>query len=76
MKVNIVGLLRMAQRHLALLDHLEKNPQEVNDPNIWQRFEVISSEMILSELIENIEIVQKDPSQLDSFLKLYCIKKD
>jgi hypothetical protein len=76
MKVNIVGLLRMAQRHLALLDHLQKNPQEVNDPNIWQRFEVISSEMILSELIENIEIVQQDPSQLDSFLKLYCIKKD
>ncbi len=76
MKVNIVGLLKMAQRHLSLLDHLQKNPQEALDPNIWQRFEVISSEMILSELIENIEIVQKDPSQLDSFLKLYCIKKD
>ncbi len=66
----------MAQRHLALLDHLQKTHQEVIDPDIWQRFEVISSEMILSELIENIEIVQKDPSQLEAFLTLYCIKKN
>ena len=76
MKINIAGLLKQAQRHLALLDEL-RNKHEVNlSPDIIERFEVISTEMILSELIQNIEIVQNDPTQLDLFLRIYCLKKD
>lgn len=76
MKINIVGLLRSAQRHLAILDDLQKNYPDILPSDIQSRFEVISAEMILSELIENIEIVQKDPSQLELFLRTYCIKND
>jgi len=76
MKINIAGLLRCAQRHLAILDDLQKNYPDILPSDIQSRFEVVSSEMILTELIENIEIVQKDPSQLEAFLKVYCIKKD
>jgi len=76
MKINITGLLRQAQRHLAILDELRKQ-HEVNFPaDIQARFEVISTEMILDELIKNIEIVQNDPTQLDLFLRIYCLKKD
>ena len=74
MKVNIVGLLRMAKRHLALLDEIKLTHPEI-EGDLQSRFEVISTEMILDELIENIEIVQNDPLQLESFLKIYCITK-
>ena len=76
MKINIAGLLRCAQRHLSLLDELYRDYPDILPGDIKENIEVVSAEMILSELIENIEVVQKDPSQLDSFLKLYCIKKD
>ena len=76
MKINIVGLLRTAQRHLAILDDLQKNHPDILPSDIQSRFEVVSAEMILTELIENIEIVQKDPSQLESFLRIYCLKQD
>jgi hypothetical protein len=76
MKMSIVGLLRMAQRHLAILDDLQKNYPDILPSDIQSRFEVVSAEMILSELIENIQIVQKHPSQLEAFLRVYCIKND
>ena len=76
MKINITGLLRQAQRHLAILDELRREHEENFSTDIRSRFEVISTEMILDELIKNIEIVQNDPTQLDLFLRLYCIKKD
>lgn len=75
MKINIVGLLRTAQRHLAILDDLQTEYPGILPSDIQSRFEVVSAEMILTELIENIEIVKKDPSQLDSFLKIYCLKQ-
>ncbi|NMF60157.1 hypothetical protein [Pseudanabaena yagii] len=76
MKVDITGVLKQAQRHLAILDDLRKR-HEANFPaDIQSRFEVISTEMILDELIKNIEIVQNDPTQLDLFLRIYCFKKD
>ncbi len=65
----------MAQRHLAILDDLQTNHADILPSDIQSRFEVISSEMILTELIQNIEIVQQDPSQLEDFLNIYCIKK-
>lgn len=66
----------MAQRHLAILDDLQKNYPDILPSDIQSRFEVVSAEMILSELIENIQIVQKHPSQLEAFLRVYCIKND
>jgi len=72
MKDNIIGILRQAQRHLALLDkvkNLELAPEELDD-----RYEVISAEEILQELIDNLAIAQADPTQLDQFLEIYCLK--
>lgn len=75
MKVNITGLLKLAKRHLEILDELQRTHPEVMQSVAEVRFEVIAAGMILDELIENIEIVKNDPSQLESFLTIYCIKK-
>ena len=76
MKINITGILRQAQRHLAILDELQQKHHQNFSADIQSRFEVMSTEMILEELIKNIEIVQNDPTQLDLFLRIYCLKKD
>ena len=73
MKCSITGLLRLAQRHLAILDRL--NNGEIDLSDLENLIEVNSCEEILSELIENIEIVQADQSEIDEFLRVYCIKK-
>ena len=70
MKDNIIGLLRQAQRHLALLDKVKNSEIAVED--LEDRYEVICAEEILQELIDNVAIAQADPSQLDQFLELYC----
>jgi hypothetical protein len=73
MKCDITGLLRRAQRHLMLLDKVkdgELSPEDLDD-----HYEVISAEEILQELIDNIAIVRADPTQLDKFLEIYCLKK-
>jgi hypothetical protein len=75
MKINITGLLKLAKRHLEILDELHKTHPDIMQGVVEERFEVISAGMILDELIENIEIVKKDPSQLESFLTIYCIKE-
>jgi hypothetical protein len=72
MKDNIIGLLRQAQRHLALLDKVKNSEIAVED--LEDRYEVICAEEILQELIDNIAIVRADPTQLDKFLELYCLK--
>ena len=75
MKINILGLLRMAQRHLVLLDRIRlanSNEQEISD--LISRMEVNAAGKLLTELMENISAVQADPKQLDDFLKLYCLK--
>ena len=73
MKVSIVGLLRMASRHLSLLDGLVEGSLDVED--LADRMDVNKAELILEELIEHIQIVQADPSKIDDFLRTYCIKK-
>jgi hypothetical protein len=73
MKDNIIGLLRQAQRHLALLDKVKNSEIAVED--LEDRYEVICAEEILQELIDNIAIAQADPKQLDQFLEIYCLKK-
>ena len=73
MKVSIVGLLRMASRHLALLDELVKGDIDIAD--LEDRMDANQAELILQELIEHIQIVQADPSKIDDFLRIYCIKK-
>lgn len=73
MKVDILGVLRMAQRHLALLDRIKDAQMKGED--LEDRYEVLSAEEILQELIENIAIVQSDPTQIDEFLRTYCLKK-
>jgi hypothetical protein len=73
MKCNIKGLLFMVRRHLYILDGVKDGDIAVQD--ILEKMEVDQAGAILDELIENIEIVQNDPSQLDKFLELYCLKK-
>lgn len=73
MKDNIIGLLRQAQRHLALLDKVKNSEIAVED--LEDRYEVICAEEILQELIDNIAIVRADHTQLDKFLEIYCFKK-
>lgn len=73
MKCSITGLLRLAQRHLAILDRLKNGEIDLGD--LENLIEVNSCEEILDELIENIEIVQADQSAIDEFLTVYCIKK-
>ncbi len=72
MKDNIIGLLRQAQRHLALLDKVKNS--EITVENLEDRYEVICAEEILQELIDNIAIASADPTQLDQFLEIYCLK--
>lgn len=76
MKMNIVGLLRQAKRHLEILEQLANTHPEIIESDVQSKFEVISTSMILGELIQNIEIVQSDPDQLEAFLRGYCLKKD
>lgn len=73
MKCDITGLLRHAQRHLRLLDKIKDG--ELNPEDLEDKYEVISAEEILQELIDNIAIVRADPAQLDKFLEVYCFKK-
>ncbi|MCA6572126.1 MAG: hypothetical protein IM535_05090 [Pseudanabaena sp. M38BS1SP1A06MG] len=73
MKCDINGLLRHAQRHLRLLDQIKNG--ELNPEDLEDKYEVISAEEILQELIDNIAIVRVDPAQLDKFLEIYCFKK-
>jgi len=73
MKCDITGLLRHAQRHLRLLDKIKDG--ELNPEDLEDRYEVISAEEILQELIDNIAIVRADPAQLDKFLEIYCLKE-
>lgn len=73
MKVDILGVLRMAQRHLALLDRIKDTQMKSED--LEDQYEVLLAEEILQELIDNIAIVQSDPTQIDEFLRIYCLKK-
>ncbi|MCA6580462.1 MAG: hypothetical protein IM537_18785 [Pseudanabaena sp. M57BS1SP1A06MG] len=73
MKDDIIGLLRHAQRHLKLLDQIKNG--ELSPEDLEDKYEVISAEEILQELIDNIVIVRADPAQLDKFLQIYCLKK-
>lgn len=73
MKVDILGVLRMAQRHLALLDRIKDTQMKSED--LEDQYEVLLAEEILQELIDNIAIVQSDPTQIDEFLRTYCLKK-
>ena len=73
MKCNIKGLLIMARRHLYILDAVNTGDLDVQD--IPEKMDVETAGLILDELIENIGIVQQDPTQLDQFLEIYCLRK-
>ena len=73
MKCDIKGLLIMARRHLYILDAVNKGDLAVED--ITERMDVDEARLILDEIIDNVGIVQEDPSQLEEFLKIYCLKK-
>jgi len=73
MKCNIKGLLIMARKHLYILDAVNTGDLDVQD--IPEKMDVETAGLILDELIENIEIVQEDPTQLEAFLTMYCLRK-
>ena len=83
MKVNILGLLRMATRHLELFNAIQHVLRsELGDKErvdkiqrIVNESEVENAALILEELIENVAIVQKDESEIDDFLTIYCLRK-
>ncbi|MEG4420800.1 hypothetical protein QUA70_19735 [Microcoleus sp. LAD1_D5] len=82
MKSDILGILKMAQRHLILLDSLRNG--QINIQDLEDQYEVISAAEILEELITNIAIVQSTPTsaplstsvELEEFLRIYCLKKE
>ena len=83
MKVDILGLLRMATRHLELFNAIQHVLRGEDDDQsqmnkiqeIVNRSEVENAALILEELVENVAIVQKDEGEIADFLKNYCLRK-
>lgn len=71
---DLLGILKMAQRHLILLDRLRNG--QINIQDLEDQYEVISAAEILEELITNIAIVQSTPVEIEEFLRIYCLKKE